>query len=473
MTPRGAFPRPGSPAAAYALAIALALAFAPAHAAAQEPAPTTPPARDLRISAIIDAVSADRIEADIRTLVGFGTRHTLSDTLSETRGIGAARRWIHAELEAISAACGGCLEVEYQRYRVEGNPRSRIREDSWVVSVTATLRGTEHPDRYLVMSGDIDSRVSDALDATSESPGANDNASGVAGVLEAARVLTRYRFEKSIVFAALAGEEQGLFGGRHLAEKAREEGWLIEAVLNNDMIGNIAGIDGVVDNTSFRVFSEPRPPTEDDAVWRAIRFYGGEVDGPSRQVARYVARITDEYFRNLDAMMIYRLDRFGRGGHHRPFNDEGFPGVRIMETHEHYDRQHQDLRTEDGVAYGDVIDYVDFDYARKLTGVNAAVLAALAWAPPPPANVEISGAVRPSARLEWDAHRADDLAGFKVYWRLTTAPQWTDWVFVPWNGQQEMAHVMENLVIDNYLFGVAAVDAEGHESVVQFPTPGR
>ncbi len=245
------------------------------------------------------------------------------------------------------------------------------------------------------------------------------------------------------------------------------------------MIGNIAGIDQVVDNTSFRVFSEPRPATDDERTWRALRFYGGEVDGPSRQLARYVERITDEYFRNLDAMMIYRLDRFGRGGHHRPFNDEGFPGVRIMETHEHYDRQHQDLRTEDGVEYGDVIEHVDFDYARRLTGVNAAVLASLAWAPPPPADVQIAGAVRPSARLRWRVPTGSggpddaDLAGYKIYWRLTTAPQWTDWIFVPWTGEEEMSRVMENLVIDNYLFGVAAVDRNGHESVVQFPTPGR
>ncbi|HSH45861.1 MAG TPA: M28 family peptidase, partial [Longimicrobiales bacterium] len=323
----------------------LALAI-PSAALAQAGAVSTPPDRDLRISEIIDAVSAERIEADIRRLVGFGTRHTLSDTLSDTRGIGAARRWIHAEFERISGACGGCLEVEYQRYLVEGDPDSRIKEDAWVVSVTATLRGTTHPDRYVIMSGDIDSRVTDALNATDESPGANDNASGMAGTIEAARVLSQYRFDKTIVFAGLAGEEQGLFGGRGLAEKAREEGWIIEAVLNNDMIGNIHGIDGVIDNTSFRVFSEPRPPSTTEREWRGIRFYGGEVDGPSRQVARYVARITEEYFRNLDPMMIYRLDRFGRGGHHRPFNDAGFPGVRIMETHEHYDRQHQDLRTE-------------------------------------------------------------------------------------------------------------------------------
>ena len=433
----------------------------------------TPPDRDLRIRDITEAVSTDRIEADIRTLVGFGTRHTLSDTLSDTRGIGAARRWIHAEFERISDACGGCLEVEYQRYFVEGDPDSRIREDTWVVSVTATLRGTSHPNRYVIMSGDIDSRVTDALDYTSESPGANDNASGVAGVLEAARVLSEYRFDKSVMFAALAGEEQGLYGGEHLAQKAVDQGWVIEAVINNDMIGNIQGGDGVIDNTIFRVFSEPRPPTESERVWRAIRFYGGEVDGPSRQLARYIARITAEYVRNLDAMMVYRLDRFGRGGHHRPFNDQGFPGVRIMEAHEDYTRQHQDLRTEDGVEYGDVLDEVEFDYARKLTAVNAAALASLAWAPPPPAEVRIAGAVEPSARLSWNVRSASDLAGYKVYWRLTTEPQWTDWVFIPWNGEEEMREVMENLIIDNYYFGVAAIDNGGHESVVQFPFPGR
>jgi len=268
----------------------------------------------------------------------------------------------------------------------------------------------------------------------------------MAGTLEAARVLTQqlYRagaagFEKTVVFAGLAGEEQGLYGGQHLARKALDEGWTIETVLNNDMIGNIAGVDGVIDNTSFRVFSEPRSPTEDERTWRALRFYGGEVDGPSRQVARYVERITDEYFENLDAMMIYRLDRFGRGGHHRPFNDAGFPGVRIMETHENYDRQHQDLRVEDGVEYGDVFEWVDFDYARRLTGVNAAVLASLAWAPPPPANVRIAGAVQPAARLSWEVDpavfgRGDaDLTGYKIYWRLTTEPQWTHWTFVPWD----------------------------------------
>jgi len=437
----------------------------PVVVSAQTATTPVPPARDPRISAIADAPQPDRIERDIRTLVDFGTRSTLSDTLSTTRGIGAARRWIKAEFDRISTACGGCLEVGYQRMLVKGDPQGRIKEDTWVVSVVAIQRGNTMPDRYVIMSGDIDSRVSDVMDATSESPGANDNASGMAGTIEAARVLSQYRFGKSIVYAGLSGEEQGLFGGQHMADVAVQEGWIIEAVLNNDMIGNIQGVNGVIDNTSFRVFSEPTPVTETERDRQRRRVTGGEIDGPSRQLARYVARITDEYFTNLEPMMIYRLDRFGRGGHHRPFNDRGFPGVRIMETNENYNRQHQDLRTENGIEYGDVIEWVDFDYAARLTGVNAAVLAALAWAPAPPQSVRISGAVRPSTTLQWEPSPAPNVAGYKIYWRLTTAPQWTDWVWVG----NTTSHTLENVVIDNYLFGVAAVGADGNESVVVFP----
>ena len=354
-----------------------------------------PPAIDPRIYDLVDAVSAERIEADIRTLVSFGTRHTMSETESETRGIGAARRWIKSEMERISEACGGCLEVSFQRYVQQGDESSRIPTDTEIVNVVAILRGTVHPERYVIMSGDIDSRVSSGLDFTSDSPGANDNASGMAGTIEAARVLSRHRFGSSIVLAGLSGEEQGLYGGRHMAEVAQQQGWQIAAVLNNDMIGNIEGVDGVIANDTFRVFSEPTPVTETEQQRRRRRVTGGEIDGPSRQLARYVARVTDLYTTNLRAIMIYRLDRFGRGGHHRPFNDLGFPGVRIMETHENYTRQHQDLRTEDGVRYGDTIDGVNFDYARKLTGVNVATLAALAWAPPEPAGVSIAGARAP------------------------------------------------------------------------------
>lgn len=425
-----------------------------------------PPTVDPRIYEIVDAVSAERIEADIRKLAGFGTRHTLSETQSETRGIGAARRWIKDEFDRISAACGGCLEVSFQRTVLKGDESGRIPEDAEIVNVLAILRGSREPQRYVIMSGDIDSRVSDVMDAVSDSPGANDNASGMAGAIEAARVLSRYRFPSSIVLAGLSGEEQGLFGGREMARVAREQDWDIQGVLNNDMIGNIEGISGVIENNTFRVFSEPTSAVETDSDRQRRRFTGGEVDGPSRQLARYVDRITDLYFPGLDARMIYRLDRFGRGGHHRPFNDAGFPGVRIMETHENYNRQHQDLRVEDGVRYGDVVEGVNFDYAARLTAVNAATLAALAWAPAPPRNVQIKGAVLPSTTLLWEVG-GDEVAGYKVYWRDTTAPQWTHFRWVGKVGQ----YTLEGMVIDNFLFGVAAVGADGQESVVVFPTP--
>ena len=434
-----------------------------------------PPAEVAALYAVAGAVRAERIEADIRRLAGFGTRHTLSDTLSTTRGIGAARRWIEAEFRTISAACGGCLEIVVQRRTVEG--QRRIPEPTEIVNVLAIQRGTTDPGRYVVMSGDIDSRASDALDGTSDAPGANDNASGMAGALEAARVLSRYRFPGTIVYAGLSGEEQGLFGGQIMAEIAREQGWEIVGVLNNDMIGNTCGIDGVCDNTSARVFSEATRPTETAREAQLRRFTGGEVDSPSRNLARYVARMADRYIRNLDVMMVYRLDRFGRGGHHTPFTTVGYPGVRIMETHEHYDRQHQNLRTEtwpDGSPrhYGDTVEYVDFDYAAKLTALNAVVLAGVAGAPPPPTNVAIGGAVQPSTTLAWDTPdlaRNPQFVGTRVWWRLTTSPQWEHSVFVPASGEARQQHTLENVVIDNYLFGVSAVAADGSESPVVFP----
>ncbi|MDH4255108.1 MAG: M28 family peptidase [Gammaproteobacteria bacterium] len=414
------------------------------------------------------AVSAERIEQDIRSLVGFGTRHTLSDTTSDTRGIGAARRWLEAEFRQISAECGGCLEVVVVGDVVAGE--RRIPEPTEIVNVLAIQRGEIDPDRVVIMSGDIDSRVSDALDGVSDSPGANDNASGLAGTIEAARVLSKHRFAGTIVYAGLSGEEQGLFGGEIVARYAIDKGWRVKAVLNNDMIGNIHGIDGVIDNTTARVFSEGTRYVETEEEARTRRFSGGEVDSPSRNLARYIDRMADEFVPNLDVMMVYRLDRFGRGGHHRPFNEVGMPGVRIMETHEHYHRQHQDLRVEEGVAYGDVIEGVDFDYARKLTALNVVSLAGLAAAPPFPANVTIEGAVQPSTTLTWELPRgaaADNLGGYRVYWRLTTEPQWTRSRDV---GLVDR-HTLENVVIDNYLFGVASVSKDGVESPVVFPGP--
>lgn len=421
---------------------------------------------DPQIYEIIDAVSADRLESDIRTLADFGTRHTMSDTTSSTRGIGAARRWIKQEFEAISEACGGCLEVHEQRTLVEADPDSRIDEDTWVVNVYAVLKGNTHPNRYIIMSGDIDSRASDVMNDTIDAPGANDNASGMAGAIEAARVLSDYEFENSIIFAGLSGEEQGLYGGRHMAEMAKEEGWEIIGVLNNDMIGNIEGVDGVIDNREFRIFSEPYSSQASERDLQLKRFYGGENDGISRQLARYIYETTETYMPEMNPMLIYRLDRFGRGGHHRPFNEAGFAGVRIMEAHENYTQQHQDIRTEDGIEYGDVLEHVNFDYAKKLTAVNAIAMASLAKAPPKPDSVEIGGAVQPSTTLRWDKPDSDLIKGYKIYWRATSAPFWQHSRFVG----DVSEFTLEGIVIDNYLFGVSAVGKDGHESVVTYPS---
>jgi Peptidase family M28 len=433
------------------------------HAADLVPPQEQPVLRDL-----VSAVSSRRIEADIRRLVSFGTRHTLSDTVSESRGIGAARRWIKAEFDRISEECGGCLEVSYQR--VLEPDGDRIPEPVEIVNVIAIQRGMNDPGRYVIMSGDIDSRVSDPMDATSDSPGANDNASGVAGVLEAARVLSSRRFSGTIVYAALSGEEQGLYGGRNLAALAASEGWRVAGVLNNDMIGNVEGITGIVDNTSARVFSEGTRAVETEREARIRRFTGGEVDSPSRNLARYVKVLAERYVPNLDVMLIYRLDRFGRGGHHRPFNEAGFAAVRIMETNENYRRQHQDLRTDAGVEYGDVIAGVDFEYAAKLTALNVITLASIAWAPPAPSGVRIRGAVSPSTTLAWepvDRDVAPDLAGYRIYWRLTTSPEWNHTVYVG----DTVEATLQDVIIDNWFFGVASVSNSGFESPVVFPGP--
>ena len=429
---------------------------------------TSPPQYQPFLKQLADDVSADQIEYYTRTLAGFENRHTLSDTTSDTKGIGAARRWIKEEFEKISVECGGCLEVFYVNGTVGGE--NRIPEPVEIVNVIAVQRGTADPNRVVMMTGDIDSRASDVMDAETDSPGANDNASGMAGTIEAARVLSKHEFPGTIVYAGLSGEEQGLFGGQILAEYAIENEWRIHAVLNNDMIGNIEGINGIINNTTARVFSEATRPTETDREARIRRFTGGEVDSPSRNLARYIHVMGEQYIDNLDVMMIYRLDRFGRGGHHRPFNDVGFPAVRIMETNENYNWQHQDIRTEDGIEYGDVIEHVNFDYAAKLTGLNIVSLAGMAKAPAPPSNVEIRGAVRPSTTLSWDAldlEQNPQLAGYKVYWRLTTSPVWTHGR--PTGNVEEFT--LENIVIDNYFFGVASVSDDGYESPVVFPGP--
>jgi len=421
---------------------------------------------DARLYSIIETISAQRLENDIRTLANFGTRNTFSDTISKTRGIGAARRWIKAEFDKIDKNCNNCLEVFYQKDLVTPKDGNRVPKEAYVVNVVAVQKGTKYPNRYIIMTGDIDSRNSDTMDYTNDAPGANDNASGMAGTIEAARVLSKYQFENSIVYLGLSGEEQGLFGGKGFAEYAKKNNWEIIGVLNNDMIGNIEGVDGVIDNRTFRIFSEPTPVTETEKERNQRRFYGGEVDGVSRQLARYIHKTVSTYMPEMNPMMVYRLDRFGRGGHHRPFNDLGYAGVRIMEAHENYNRQHQNNRIENGIKYGDVIEGVNFEYAKKLTAVNAIVLASLGWSPPEPKNVTIGGVVAPNTKLKWDKVADDSVIGYKIYWRLTTSPQWEFSRFVGNTDNFEL----KGIVIDNYYFGVASVHQNGQESVVVFPS---
>ncbi|EAR12399.1 leucine aminopeptidase-related protein [Polaribacter irgensii 23-P] len=417
---------------------------------------------DPKIYDIIKDVSADRIKADVKTLTEFGTRNTFSDTISNTQGIGAARRWIKSQFEVISSECDSCMEVFYQKDFVTKKGNNRVPHDAWVVNVVAVQKGTKYPNKYIIMSGDIDSRASDTMDFTTDAPGANDNASGMAGTLEAARVLSAYKFESSIIYVGLSGEEQGLFGGAGLVQYVKEKGWDIIGILNNDMIGNITGVDGVIDNRSFRIFSEPVPANETERQRKMRRFYGGEVDGISRQLARYIHKSVRIYMPEMNPMMIYRLDRFGRGGHHRPFNDAGFAGIRIMEAHENYTQQHQDIRIEDGIKYGDTFEHVNFGYAKKLTAVNAISLANLAWAPAAPEEVAIGGIVEANARLSWS--KVEGAKGYKIYWRDTTSPTWDHERYV-----ETTAFTLEGIVIDNFFFGVAAIGENGHESVVVFP----
>ena len=413
---------------------------------------------------IISDISKERIKDDIVTLANFGTRHTLSDTVSNERGIGAARRWIKKTFESISEDCNNCLEVFDQKNYFKKN-NLRLIKDVWINNVVAIQRGSKYPNRYVLMSGDIDSRVSDPNDFISDSPGANDNASGMAGTIEAARVLSKYKFDNSIVYVGLSGEEQGLYGGKGLAEYAKKNNWDIIGILNNDMIGNIEGVNGVIDNKSFRIFSEPVPANESDRQRYMRRFYGGEVDGNSRQLARFIYNSTKKYIPDLNPDLVYRLDRFGRGGHHRPFNDLGFAGVRIMESNENYNRQHQDIRTENNIDYGDVISGVNFEYAKKLTAVNAVNLALLGWSPPPPKNLKIGGIVEPSVKFKWDYSDNQDIIGYKIYWRTTSAPNWEFSKVI--NKKNE--YTLDGIIIDNFLFSVVSINSKGFESIYEFP----
>ncbi|TWB47337.1 M20/M25/M40 family metallo-hydrolase [Nitrospirillum viridazoti] len=407
-------------------------------------------------------VDPAQLHATIEKLVSFGTRHTLSDTMSPDRGIGAARAWVKGRFESFSKDCGGCLTVVTPAQTVSGK---RVPTPTEVMDVVAVLKGTEEPQRVIVIAGHLDSRVTDVMNATADAPGANDDASGVAAVIEAARVLSRHKFRATLVFAALSGEEQGLLGGKVLADYAKEQGWQVEADLNNDIVGNTQGEDGVVDNTHVRVFSEGTKAVETVKQANQRRYSGGEVDSPSRNLARYMAGISSRYLDNFSVRMVYRTDRFGRGGDQVPFLEAGFPAVRVTEAHENYTRQHQDLRTEGGVRYGDTIDGVDFPYLAQVTRLNALTMASLAWAPAPPSDVKVEGALKHDTTLSWA--KVPGAVGYRAWWRDTLAPTWQH---DRWAG--DVATVtLSNVVIDDWFFGVAAVSKDGYASPVVYPGP--
>lgn len=427
--------------------------------AAEVPVPSTD-------QPLLRAVAADvdpkALESTIRSLVGFGTRHTLSETQSDTRGIGAARRWVKTRFEAISKDCGGCLTIETPSEVVTGR---RVPAPTEVMNVLAIQKGTTDPSRVIIIAGHLDSRVSDVMDFTSDAPGANDDASGVAAVIEAARILSKHRFPATLVFAALSGEEQGLYGGKVLANHARAKGWKVEADLNNDIVGNSRGQSGVMNNTQVRVFSEGTKAVETPEQANSRRYNGGEVDSPSRNLARYLDGLAERYLNNFDVVMVYRTDRYGRGGDQVPLLEAGYPAVRVTEAAENYDRQHQDLRTENGRPYGDTIEGVDFAYLAQVTRLNTVAMASLASAPAPPSGVKIEGAVSPDTKVSWTA--TPGAAGHRVWWRGTTDPTWR---FNRW-APTGTSTVLKDVVIDDWFFGVSSVSQDGWESPVVFPGP--
>ena len=444
-----------------AIVVVLLVCFGSSTGAA---APALPVSDGARAQAIVATVDPEALRSTIEKLVSFGTRHSMSDTHSDTRGIGAARRWVQGRFERISKDCGGCLQVVTPSQTFTD---ARLPTPTEIVDVIAIQRGTSEPDRVVVIAGHLDSRNSDGMDAVGDAPGANDDASGVAAAIESARVLSKHRFRATIVYAALSGEEQGLYGGHVLADYAKAQHWLVEGDLNNDIVGNTFGEDGVHDSSTIRVFSEGTKAIETPAQANVRRYRGGEIDSPSRNIARYMATIAERDMAGFTVRMVYRTDRFGRGGDQVPMVEAGFPAVRVTESHEHYDRQHQNVRVENGRHYGDVIEWVDFPYLAQVTRLNALTLAAMAAAPAPPAGVTIEGAVKHDTTVSWQP--VAGAVGYRVWWRDTTAPQWQHHRDVRVGDGTATRVVLNNIVIDDWAFGVSSVDEAGNESPVVYP----
>ena len=429
--------------------------------------PQSQPGPDPAIVAALREVSAARVQADIEKLVSFHTRSTLSsgDTTHLGQGIVAAREWIRAEFESDSQACGGCLEVKTDVF-VEP-PADRVPKPTEVVNVYAVLHGTggEEAKRIVLVTGHYDSRNSDNFNTDGAAPGANDDASGTAVSLECARVLSRVKFPATIIFLTVAGEEQGLYGSSHFAKMAKEQGWQIEAVLNNDIVGGDRS-EGRRPDT-VRVFSEGIPLSASDEEVRRIRGLGGENDSASRQIARYIAETAAAFGTELQPTLVFRLDRYLRGGDHSAFNEQGFAGVRFTEYRENYDRQHQNVRTENGVEFGDLPKFVDYDYVAKVARLNAATLASLASAPAPPARVRlVVKELQNDSTVTWEA--APRAAGYEVLWRETTSPTWDHCEAM---GNETRATL--KMSKDNVIFAVRSVDAAGHRSLAVVPQPER
>jgi hypothetical protein len=461
--------RPMKQAMVFCLAVALLpLSLPRTHARAPQTQALLPAKNNPQIEKIVAEISAAHIEANLRKLVGFGTRHTLSDQEHPTRGIGAARRWIKAEMDKYSRDSGGRLQVVEEEFIQPAG--GRVPQPTKLVNLVATLPGVQAAakDRIYVVSGHYDSICSPGSDATCDAPGASDDASGTAAVMEMARVMSKYEFDATIIFMTVPGEEQGLLGAQHWAEAAKQKNLDIAAMFTNDIIGNTLGGNGVRDNRRVRVFAEGVPWTETEAEMRARRIYGGENDGPTRQLARYIKEIGERYVHNFEVTLIMRQDRFGRGGDHRAFLERGYPAVRFTEPNEDFTRQHQKVREENGIKYGDVLEMVDPPYIAQVARVNAAALAGMALAPAPPAEVAFKTTRQAyDTTLTWKANAEPDLAGYRIVWRETYQPFWQR--SIEFGNVAE--YTLKGLSKDDLFFAVQAIDKEGNASVPAFPKP--
>lgn len=408
------------------------------------------------------AADPARLKASVVKLVSFGTRHTLSSATDPKRGIGAARNWGAAEFARIAKDCGGCLTVTRIADRFDG---PRAPDGVIVENVLAIQKGSGDPAHVILIAGHIDSRVTDPMNFTSDAPGANDDASGTALVIEAARLLSKQQHRATIVYALLSGEEQGLWGGRLLAKHAKDQNWQVAAMLNNDIVGGIHGTDGTIVDNRVRVFSEGIRASEDLAAQLARRGIGGEDDGPSRALAKAAIRAgKNNPAIGLEVLAVRRPDRFRRGGDHLPSLELGYPAIRFTVGIEDYDHQHQDLRSENGRKYGDTVDEMDFAYLARVTALNVALASELAAAPPAPASVSIDGAVSSDTTIRWSP--VADAAAYRIHWRRADRSDWSDSRVISSDAPTEL--ILPGLIVDDNFFGVSTLSADGSESIVTF-----